>query len=67
MTPPDFPLSLPWIDRLVRFDTTSRLSNLGLVETVRDHLATAGHSPRLFHNAEQTKACLLYTSDAADE
>ena len=46
MTPPDFPLSLPWIDRLVRFDTTSRLSNLGLVETVRDHLATAGHSPR---------------------
>ena len=66
MTPPDFPLSLPWIDRLVRFDTTSRLSNLGLVETVRDHLATAGHSPRLFHNAEQTKANLFVTLPAHD-
>jgi len=66
MTRPDLPHSLPWIDRLVRFDTTSRLSNLGLVEAVRDHLATAGHRPRLFHNAEQTKANLFVTLPAHD-
>lgn len=66
MTHPDLPRSLPWIDRLVRFDTTSRLSNLGLIETVRDHLGAAGHAPRLFHNADQTKANLFVTLPAYD-
>lgn len=62
----DLPHSLSWIDRLVRFDTTSRLSNLGLVETVRDHLGAAGHAPRLFHNADRTKANLFVTLPAHD-
>ena len=66
MTLPDSPRSLPWIDRLVRFDTTSRLSNLGLIETVRDHLGAAGHGARLIHNADQTKANLFVTLPAHD-
>ncbi len=66
MTLADSPRSLPWIDRLVRFDTTSRLSNLGLIETVRDHLGAAGHGARLIHNADQTKANLFVTLPAHD-
>ena len=37
---------LSWVERLIRIDTTSRKSNLGLIETVRDHLGAAGLVPR---------------------
>lgn len=50
----------------MRFDTTSRLSNLGLIETVRDHLAAAGLAPRLIYNADGKKANLFVTVPAAD-
>ena len=62
----EHPRSLEWIERLVRFDTTSRLSNLGLIEAVRDHLTAAGHAPRLIHNAGKDKANLFVTLPAHD-
>lgn len=62
----EHPRSLEWIERLVRFDTTSRLPNLGLIETVRDHLTAAGHVPRLIHNAGKNKANLFVTLPAHD-
>ncbi|CDY76545.1 Acetylornithine deacetylase [Caballeronia glathei] len=34
--------ALPWVERLVSFDTVSRNPNLGLIETVRDELRAAG-------------------------
>ncbi len=58
--------SLDWIERLVRIDTTSRKSNLGLIETVRDRLAAAGLRPVLSHDAEGKKANLFATVPAAD-
>ena len=33
------PRSLDWIERLIAFNTVSRESNLGLIETIRDHVA----------------------------
>ncbi|WP_248322185.1 acetylornithine deacetylase [Caballeronia sp. Sq4a] len=36
------PQSLPWIERLISFDTVSRNPNLGLIETVRDDLRKSG-------------------------
>ena len=66
MNTAELPRSLEWIERLVRFDTTSRLSNLGLIETVRDHLAAAGLAPRLIYNADGKKANLFVTVPAAD-
>lgn len=66
MSTTEHPRSLEWIERLVRFDTTSRLSNLGLIETVRDYLTAAGHAPRLIHNAGKDKANLFVTIPAHD-
>ena len=53
-----------WLERLTAFDTTSRLSNLGLIETVRDALAAQGLSPWLAANAEGSKANLFCTLPA---
>jgi acetylornithine deacetylase len=60
------PASLEWIERLIRIDTTSRESNLGLIETVRDHLQKAGVSVVLTHDAERRKANLFATLAATD-
>lgn len=46
---------------LVAFDTTSRESNLGLIEFVRDHLKSLGISSRLSYDAEKRKANLFAT------
>ena len=46
---------------LVAFDTTSRGSNLALVEYVEATLRTLGVSPRRVPNADGTKANLLAT------
>jgi acetylornithine deacetylase len=60
------PLSLPWIEKLIGFDTTSRESNLGLIETVRDYLQQAGINAVLTHDAAGRKANLFATVAAHD-
>ena len=49
------------IKRLVGFDTTSRESNLGLIEWVRDWLAGQGVQTTLTYDASGTKANLFAT------
>ena len=49
------------IERLIAFDTTSRDSNLALIEFVSKYLKGLGLNPRLIPNAEGTKANLLVT------
>jgi acetylornithine deacetylase len=55
-----------WLEQLVAFDTTSRNSNLALIETVRDSLKRQGVDAVLVHNAERTKANLFATLPAQD-
>lgn len=55
-----------WLEQLVGFDTTSRNSNLALIETVRDWLRGQGVQAWLVHNADRTKANLFATLPAAD-
>lgn len=57
---------LDWTQRLVAFDTTSRLSNLGLIEMVRDHFVARGLQPHLSYSAGGDKANLFVTVPAAD-
>lgn len=47
------------LQTLVGFDTTSRESNLQLIEFVRDYLAGFGVACELFYNAERSKANLF--------
>src|ERR1700761_4941658 len=56
-----FPRSLDWTRRLVAIDTTSRNSNLGLIEEARDHLAKLGFQIALTHDASGAKANLFAT------
>lgn len=49
------------IERLVAFDTTSRLSNLELIHFVRDYLAGHGVASTLIHNESGAKANLFAT------
>jgi len=49
------------IQRLIAFDTTSRESNLGLIEWVRDYLQRAGIESRLTYDATGKKANLFAT------
>ncbi|MCW8198136.1 acetylornithine deacetylase [Verminephrobacter aporrectodeae subsp. tuberculatae] len=58
--------AMPWIERLIAFDTTSRNSNLGLIETVRDHLRSLGVEPVLTYHASGTKANMFATLPAHD-
>lgn len=51
--------TLEWLRRLVAFDTTSRLSNLALVDELKNYLAGQQISCRLTFNTEKTKANLL--------
>lgn len=62
----DLPAAMPWIERLIAFDTTSRNSNLALIETVRDHFAAAGIPSVLTYHASGTKANLFATVPAHD-
>ena len=55
------PRSLETIRRLVRFDTTSRDSNLALIDWVREHLASFGIPYRLTHDDTGAKANLFAT------
>ena len=53
-----------WLEQLTAIDTTSRRSNLGLIELVRDALKRQGLDPWLNRNAEGTKANLFCTLPA---
>lgn len=49
------------LETLIGFDTTSRESNLGLIEFVRDHLLALGLDVRLSYDAQKRKANLFAT------
>ncbi len=57
----DAPRSLELIRQLVRFDTTSRRSNLALIDWVREYLGSHGIASRLTHDDDTTKANLFAT------
>ncbi|WP_429499610.1 acetylornithine deacetylase [Robbsia andropogonis] len=60
------PASLEWVERLVRFDTTSRESNLGLIETIPDAVQRiTGKAPVLTYDRTGKKANLFATVAAA--
>ena len=58
--------TLEWLRTLVAFDTTSRNSNLALIETVRDALAAQGIVAELTYAAQGDKANLFATLPAHD-
>ena len=58
--------SIEMIRKLVAFDTTSRESNLGLIEFVRAYLAEHGVDSELFHDDERRKANLFATIGPKD-
>ena len=60
------PVSLDWVTRLMRVDTTSRETNLPLLEMVIDELRAHGIEPVLVHNEDATKANVLATFAAVD-
>ncbi|MEO7449288.1 MAG: acetylornithine deacetylase [Humibacillus sp.] len=60
------PVSLDWVTRLMRVDTTSRETNLPLLELVIDELRAHGVEPVLVPNEDGTKANLLATFAAVD-
>jgi len=55
------PASIEMIRRLVSHDTTSRLSNFGLIEEVRDYLKRFGIESELVHDETGLKANLYAT------
>lgn len=57
----DLQAQIEWIARLVRHDTTSRHSNLGLIEDVEAYLAQHGVASSRVSNADGTKANLYFT------
>jgi acetylornithine deacetylase len=63
---PTQPASLDWTTRLLQVDTTSRETNLPLIDLVADELRAHGVEPVLVANEDGTKANLLATFPAAD-
>lgn len=59
-TAPD-PTTLECLSRLIAFDTTSRNSNLALIDWAEAHLARHGAVTRRSYNPERTKANLFAT------
>lgn len=58
--------AVDWITRLIEIDTTSRNSNLPLIDFVAEEIRSLGVEPVLVPNSEGTKANLLATFPAAD-
>lgn len=56
--------ALDWAQRLVRFNTVSRESNLALIECIADHLRTLGVPLRLTYDDDRRKANLFATLGA---
>ncbi len=50
--------SIEWLDCLIGFDTTSKLSNLELISVIKTYLEEIGIPTRITHNNEKTKANL---------
>ncbi|GET90445.1 acetylornithine deacetylase-like protein [Leishmania tarentolae] len=50
-----------WLAKIISFDTTSRNSNLPMVEYVRDYLQSVGVESTFVYNAEKTHANLWAT------
>ncbi len=65
-SPPELPASLPWIERLVRIDTTSRNSNLELIEVLEAEMHRLGLAPERLPSPDGAKANLVLTLPAAD-
>jgi acetylornithine deacetylase len=63
---PSRPASLPWIERLVALDTTSRNSNLELIEVLEEEMQRLGLTPERIPDDDGTKANLVLTLPAAD-
>src|SRR3990172_709771 len=55
------------IERLISFDTTSRGSNLGLIEWARDYLKDIGIASRLTYDAAGNKANLFATVEKGNK
>ncbi|WP_447588602.1 acetylornithine deacetylase [Aquipseudomonas campi] len=55
----------PWVEKLIRIDTTSVLSNLGLIEMVRAYFNAHGVESVLTYDREQKKANLFATVPAS--
>ena len=66
MSPAPSKATMAEITKLIGFDTTSRDSNLPLIEYVVERLEAVGVDPTLVHNNEGNKANLLATIPAAD-
>ena len=62
----DYPRSMEMLRRLIAFDTTSRNSNLELVDFVRDHLDRFGIASELIPDATGKKANLFATIGPKD-
>ena len=60
------PESMDMIEQLVRFDTTSRNSNLELIAYIQNYLEKFGVKCELVHNEERTKANLYATLGPKD-
>ena len=60
------PEVLTWLEKLIAIDTTSRGSNLPLIDLVADHARSLGLEPHLFPTPDGLKANLLITVPAAD-
>ncbi|MCO6519002.1 acetylornithine deacetylase [Snodgrassella sp.] len=58
--------TLDWLRQLIAFDTTSRQSNLALINHVASYLESRKLSPWLTHNVSGDKANLFVTIAASD-
>jgi acetylornithine deacetylase len=66
MTSANFCTAYPWVERLISMDTTSALSNLGLIEVVRDYFKSYGIDSTLIYDRDGRKANLFATVPACD-
>lgn len=58
--------TITWLHQLIAFDTTSRESNLTLINYVANYLEKQGLAPWLVHNAKGDKANLFVTIPTED-
>ncbi|HEX6957713.1 MAG TPA: acetylornithine deacetylase [Ferrovibrio sp.] len=65
--PPASAAALDWVGKLVGFDTTSRDSNLALIDAIADHLAQHGVESRKIFDATGRKANLYATIGPSDK
>jgi acetylornithine deacetylase len=63
---PDKPGTIDWVRTLIGYDTTSRDSNLDLIECIKDYLASLGVDSTLVYNDDKRKANLYATLGPMD-